>query len=88
MISANTATIYHITVQGQLKEKWADWLNGLVVKMEKANNTTITVCVPDQAALRGILNKLWDLNLILISIMLQDEETTDIGNNTRHGALR
>jgi hypothetical protein len=62
--------IYQIKIYGLLKEKWIDWLNGMVgdIKGEEgANCTTITVAVPDQAALRGIMNKLWDLNLTLIS---------------------
>jgi len=69
---SNQSVNYQIKIQGLLKEQWAEWLNGIVVKIEHQNHgsgdTTITVCVPDQAALRGILNKLWDLNLTLISL--------------------
>jgi hypothetical protein len=64
--------IYHIKIEGQLKEKWIDWLNGMVIEI-KGNQcsrcTIIKVSISDQAALRGILNKLWDLNLTLISII-------------------
>jgi hypothetical protein len=67
--------IYEIKIEGHLKEAWAEWLNGMVVSIQNLNNethnTTITVHVPDQAALRGVLNKLWDLNLTLLSVMLQ-----------------
>lgn len=68
-------TIYTIKINGHLKEKWAEWLNGMVVKIENHNRkkvTTITVRIPDQAALRGILNKLWDLNLTLLSVISMD----------------
>jgi hypothetical protein len=69
---SNQPLNYQIRIQGFLKEKWADWLNGIVIKIEPlndgSNDTNITVTVPDQAALRGILNKLWDLNLTLISL--------------------
>jgi hypothetical protein len=69
--------IYKIRISGHLKDSWADWLNGMVVgihhSMNDENATTITVQVPDQAALRGLLNKLWDLNLTLFSINPQDK---------------
>lgn len=67
--------IYHIKIKGYLKENWAKWLNGMVISIKNQNRekiTTITVSIPDQAALRGIMNKLWDLNLTLISVSLQD----------------
>lgn len=66
------STIYQIKIEGQLREKWIDWLNGMVLEIkgdECFHCTTIKVTVSDQAALRGILNKLWDLNLTLISII-------------------
>ena len=73
-----SSTLYHITVLDRLEEKWADWLNGRVEGIkpadERNNRTLIIVLVPDQAGLRGILNKLWDLNLTLISVSLQNEE--------------
>ncbi|MCJ7700496.1 MAG: hypothetical protein MUO62_02840 [Anaerolineales bacterium] len=72
------ASIYQIKIQGHLKDKRAQWLNGMVLKIENnfdgADDTHIQVCVPDQAALRGILNKLWDLNLTLISVTRKDNE--------------
>ena len=64
--------VYQIKIKGRLREKWIDWLNGMVIDImgeEGASCTTITVAVPDQAALHGILSKLWDLNLTLISAM-------------------
>jgi hypothetical protein len=67
--------VYIINIKGHLKEKWAEWLDGMVVRIENRsceNITAITVRIPDQAALRGILNKLWDLNLTLLSVNLMD----------------
>ena len=78
MQSGDSALLYHITVLDRLQEKWADWLNGRIVRIEPAdegeNRTLIIVLVPDQAALRGILNRLWDLNLTLISVSLQNKK--------------
>jgi hypothetical protein len=64
-------TIYQICVQGELDATWADWFNGLTVTQEGGNSplTTLTGPVADQAALRGIVNKLWDLNLTLLSVV-------------------
>ncbi|MBN1669333.1 MAG: hypothetical protein JW862_19740 [Anaerolineales bacterium] len=67
-----TPSIYQICLQGDLMARWAEWLGSLALEMTPVESTprraVITVAVPDQAALRGMLNKLWDLNLALISI--------------------
>jgi len=61
--------VYQIRVQGRLDERWSDWFSGLTVTVESENPLVTTmVGVIDQAALRGILNKIWDLNLALISV--------------------
>jgi hypothetical protein len=62
--------VYQIKIEGLLDPRWSAWLDGFTVIQagENPGCTTITGCVADQAALRGILNKLWDLNLTLISI--------------------
>jgi len=64
--------IYEVRIQGHLREKLADWFAGKLVKInttvDRSSETTLLVSVPDQAALRGILNNIWDLNLTLISV--------------------
>ena len=73
----NKPIVYQIKIRGRLKGKWADWFNGWVVKIdhpvEGLIDTTIHLSVPDQAALRGVVNKIWDLNLTLISVNLSNE---------------
>jgi hypothetical protein len=63
---------YEITVKGTLDPGWSDWFNGMAVTVEPATHgqpqTRLAGPVGDQAALRGMLNKLWDLNLTLISV--------------------
>jgi hypothetical protein len=65
-------TIYEIQVQGELDPGWKLWFNGLDVTRtcagEQPPTTTLTGPVADQAALRGLLCKLWDLNLTLIFV--------------------
>ena len=63
---------YEIRVQGELDAAWSDWFEGMGVRIEKRGPhptmTTLSGPVADQSALRGILNKLWDLNLTLIAV--------------------
>jgi hypothetical protein len=63
---------YEIRVLGALDNRWADWFNGLEVSITGRGNrapvTTIIFSSTDQARLRGILNKIWDLNLCVISV--------------------
>jgi hypothetical protein len=64
--------IYEIRVVGELARDWEAWFDGLAVRLTVAAGqvptTTLVGPVADQAALRGILCKLWDLNLTLISV--------------------
>ena len=63
---------YQIKVRGRLDERWSDWFNGMTLTFESASNsspiTTLTGAVADQAKLRGILSKIWDLNMTVISV--------------------
>ena len=64
--------VYEIKVQGELDMGWEGWLSGLTVTVEPAGDgapvTTLRGPVADQAALRGLLSRLWDLNLALLSV--------------------
>ena len=70
--SVDEKRFYQITVRGKLDERWSDWFSGLTVvgagEGDSPPETILTGAI-DQAALRGILNKIWDLNLTLISIV-------------------
>jgi hypothetical protein len=63
---------YQIVVYGQLNERWSDWFNGMAIvhkaSEEKIPTTILTGQIADQAALRGLLVKVWDLGLVLISV--------------------
>ena len=63
-------TVYEIQIEGALDPGWAAWFDGLAMAPagEQPATTTLTGFVPDQAALRGLLCRLWDLNLTLISV--------------------
>jgi hypothetical protein len=63
---------YEIRVQGWIGERWTKWLNGMTISSEGAGDsspvTILTGPIVDQAALRSLLAKLWDLNLTLVSL--------------------
>jgi hypothetical protein len=59
---------YEIRIQGKLDQDWSDWFDGFLTSQEDGEITMITVRAVDQSALFGILNRIRDLNLPLISI--------------------
>jgi len=59
---------YEIHVRGQLDESWSDWLEGMEVKLSDNGEMILLGHIEDQAALMGVLNKLYRLNLTLLSV--------------------
>lgn len=59
---------FEIHVKGQLDKSWSDWLEGLDVTLLEKGEMILTGHISDQAALMGILNKLYGLNLALLSV--------------------
>ena len=57
-----------IRLKGHLNERWADWFDGLTITREANGETRLTGPVVDQAALHGLLRKVRDLGLPLISV--------------------
>jgi hypothetical protein len=61
-------TVYRIRFKEQLDQRWSAWLSGLEVIHEANGETVLTGDVVDQAALHGLLSKVRDLHLTLISV--------------------
>ena len=59
---------FEIHVKGHLDDSWSDWLEGLEVKLLDNGEMILFGRIGDQAALMGILNKLYRLNLALLSV--------------------
>ncbi len=59
---------YQVRVGGQLDNSWTDWLGGLSISAQPDGSTLLSGELPDQAALHGVLNKLYSLNLALLSV--------------------
>jgi hypothetical protein len=67
---------YEIRVEGHLSPQWTDWYEGLTITLEEDGNTLLTGPVIDQAALHGLLKKVRDLGLPLVSVVqVQIHET-------------
>jgi hypothetical protein len=61
-------SIYRIRVKGNLDLKWSDWFDGFEIISEEDNETLLIGPVVDQAALHGMLNKIRDLGLPILSV--------------------
>ena len=59
---------YEIRIKGHLDDRWAEWFEGLTITLEENGDTLLTGPVVDQAALHGLLKKVRDLNLPLVSV--------------------
>jgi hypothetical protein len=60
--------IYQIRLKGHLGSQWTDWFGGLTITLEEDGETLLTGPVADQAALHGLLRKVRDLALPLVSV--------------------
>ena len=61
--------VYQIRIHGHLGRQWTDWFGGLTITPEANGDTLLTGPVVDQAALHGLLRKVRDLGLPLLSVM-------------------
>lgn len=81
---------YEIRLKGHLDLRWTTWFDGLTVSYERDGATLIQGPIIDQAALYGVLRKVRDLGLPLLSVMQVDSERaneTDVHENTNHTRL-
>ena len=62
-----------IQVKGRLDREWSDWFEGMVITHTEENDTLLVGPVTDQAALYGLLAKLGDLGLALLSVKLEED---------------
>ena len=63
-----TSDIYRITIKGHLDSEWSDWFDGLTITLMDNGETLLSGPIVDQAALHGVLIKIRDLGLPLLSL--------------------
>jgi len=61
--------IYQIRIRGHLDSQWTDWFDGLSLTLEENGDTLLSGSVTDQAALYGLLRKIRDLGMPLVSVV-------------------
>ena len=64
----SNAKVYEIRLKGHLDDRWAEWFEGLTITLEEDGDTLLTGPVIDQAALHGLLKKVRDLGMPLVSV--------------------
>lgn len=70
--------IYQIRLTGHLGREWTAWFEGLTVTLEADGDTLLTGPVSDQAALHGLLKKVRDLGMSLVSVNRLEPGATDV----------
>lgn len=74
--------IYQIRLKGHLDSQWTDWFEGLTIMLDEDGDTLLTGPVIDQAALHGLLKKVRDLGMPLVSVVqVQLDETHPYRSN-------
>jgi hypothetical protein len=71
---------YEIRIKGHLDDRWRDWFDGMTITLEDSGDTVLTGPVADQAALHGLLKKVRDLGLFLVSVRLLEHGQADQSN--------
>jgi hypothetical protein len=68
--------VYEIRVEGHLGHAWTSWFAGLSIALDDNGDTLLTGAVDDQAALHGLLRKVRDIGVPLVSVNRLDPEPT------------
>ena len=73
---------YHILINGHFDDNWADWFDSVNIIPQENGKTLIIYSNADQAALHGILKRIYNLGIPLVSLeqVISDENETEINN--------
>jgi len=75
-IDKSQPPVYEIRIKGLMGSQWTDWFEGLTITLEEDGDTLLTGPVTDQAALYGLLKKVRNLGMPLVSVIqVQFNET-------------
>jgi hypothetical protein len=78
--------VYQIRIKGHLGRRWADWFGGLIITLEENGETLLTGPVVDQAALYGLLRRVRDVGLPLVSVTQINTAHVAAPDVSQHGA--
>jgi hypothetical protein len=76
--------VYQIVVKGHLDSEWSEWFDGLTITMVDNGATILSGPIIDQTALHGVLIKIRDLGLPLLSLTLIDPDISDVFTSHVH----
>jgi hypothetical protein len=68
-IDPGQPVVYQVRLKGHLGREWTDWFEGLTIQLQANGETLLTGLVVDQAALYGLLKKVRDVGMPLVSVM-------------------
>jgi hypothetical protein len=77
---AGQKMVYQIRISGHLGRQWMDWFEGLTITLEEDGDTLLTGPVIDQAALHGLLKKVRDLGMPLLSVNSVEPNRQDMSD--------
>lgn len=80
-LEGSQSMVYQIKIKGHLSTMWAEWFTGLTIQLEEDGNTLLIGTVVDQAALHGILKKVRDLGMPLLSVNSIGPDLKDMLDN-------
>ncbi|MBN8579107.1 MAG: hypothetical protein J0L96_00445 [Anaerolineae bacterium] len=80
---ANQQTIYQFKLKGHLGQQWMNWFEGLTVTLEEDGNTLLSGIVVDQSALHGILKKIRDLGMPLLTLSQVEPKDVEMKISTK-----
>lgn len=81
------AIIYQIRIEGQLGQQWIDWFDGLSINPGDNGTTLLTGPVIDQSALHGLLKKVRDLGMPLVSVNRMETDGSSNPNQITKGEI-
>ena len=73
--------VYQVRLKGHLDRQWTDWFGGLTITLEDNGDTLLTGLVTDQAALYGLLKKVRDLGIPLVSVNRVEPSQAEASGN-------
>ena len=74
---------YEIKIKGHLDQRWSDWFAGMKLTHLEKDETLLSGSLPDQAAIYGLLERMRDLNLTLLSVTCSTPSTQQTDKNNK-----